>query len=825
MRFIPVIISALVTTGLIIVLNTQLPVGKSKTPRLGYFLSPQVGFWQNAEPSDASFNGDIKVKGIKGKGDVYFDDRLVPHIYAETDADAYFIEGYLHAKFRLWQMEFQTHAAAGRLSEIVGADFLETDKYFRRLGMTYAAERSLRMIEENPESKEVCDAYTAGVNAYIATLKENELPLEYKLMDYKPEPWTNLKTALFTKLISFDMTGGGNDDLLATNTINFFGKDVYRKLFPTQADSLNPIVPKGTLFEVPGINPVTPKSVDSLYFNRTDSSNVIAPIIPNPNNGSNNWVVSGSKTKSGRPILCNDPHLGLRLPSFWYEIQITTPTHSVYGASFAGAPTVPIGFNENCAWGETNAGRDVKDFYEINFKDSTMKEYMVNGEWKQAEFRKEVIKVRGQSDDVENIAMVSIGDTARALVIYDKSYPANKTSKVSKYYAVRWSAHEPSNEVLALYRLNKIKNHTDYLEALSSFKSPGMNFAFASKSGDIAICQQGRFVAKWDKQGEFVMPSDTAYRWQGFINDHENPQMFNPARGYVSSANQQAVDTTYPYYLGPISNFPVYRGLIINRKLDSLTNISPADMMAMQTDNYNIFAEMARPVLLKLLDESKLSERELVYLNIIKSWDLRNEINEKGPTIFKLFWDSVKQQTWGDEYAASKLPLIKPTNSTLLESLIRTGSFVLADDITTPDTVETMRDVVLTAFKKVARKAADLESKGGLEWGLFKDTYIQHLARLPQLSRLHLPIGGGTDEINATTENHGPSWRMVVHLTDSVEAYGVYPGGQSGNPGSRYYDNFVDFWVAGKYYSLLFLNKKDVAANKRIKWHMTFTNA
>ena len=171
MRVVPLLISAVITTGLVIALNMQLPIGTTKTPKLGYFLSPQYGFWQNAEPADVSFNEDIKISGVKNMVDVYFDERLVPHVYAENNADAYFIQGYLHAKFRFWQMEFQTHVASGRLSEILGPERLSTDQYFRRLGMVYGAEKALQEIEANPETKEACDYYTAGVNAYFKTLK------------------------------------------------------------------------------------------------------------------------------------------------------------------------------------------------------------------------------------------------------------------------------------------------------------------------------------------------------------------------------------------------------------------------------------------------------------------------------------------------------------------------------------------------------------------------------------------------------------------------------------------------------------------------------
>ena len=258
MRIVPLILCAAVTTGLVILLNVQIPTGGSKTPRLGYFLSPQKGFWQNAEPTDISFNGDLKFDGLEGNADVYFDDRLVPHVYADNEHDAFFIQGYLHAKFRLWQMDFQTYAAGGRLSEIMGdsangTSFLKIDKYFRRLGMVYGAEKSLQEIEADPETKATCDAYTAGVNAYINSLDESTYPLEYKLLDYKPEPWTNMKSALFLKYMSYDLAGF-EQDFEKTNAKSVFTKAQYEALFPYGQDSLDPINPKGTVFAKPGLN-------------------------------------------------------------------------------------------------------------------------------------------------------------------------------------------------------------------------------------------------------------------------------------------------------------------------------------------------------------------------------------------------------------------------------------------------------------------------------------------------------------------------------------------------------------------------------------------
>jgi penicillin amidase len=816
MRIVPFLLSAITTVALIVVLNMQLPAAGSKTPVLGDFLSPQHGCWQNAESSNEDFSAELKFANLKGKVEVYFDDRLVPHVYAENDEDASFVQGYLHAKFRLWQMDFQTYAAGGRLSEVMGAttggtDFLQIDNFFRRLGMVYAAEQSLKAIEADEQTKKICDSYTAGVNAYINSLQPHQYPLEYKLLDYQPEQWSNLKTALFQKYMAYDLTGGGYDFEM-TNAKSVFSAADLELIYPTIQDSVDPIVPRGTIFPPAGLVIRKPASADSLYYKADEGLN--SPMMrPDKDNGSNNWAVAGRKTKSGRPILCNDPHLGLNLPAIWYEMQITTPTYSCYGVSLPGSPSIVIGFNDSCAWGVTNAQRDVKDFYEITFKDTSMKEYLVNGKWEQSTFRNEVIKVKGQSDVVEKIAITSFGP-----VMYDAAYPNKSMDK--KYFALKWTAHDATNEGKTFLKLDRSKNYPDYNDAISTYQTPGQNILFATKTGDIAFTHQGQFPAKWRRQGDFVMPSDTAYMWQGYIPTNENPSMYNPERGFLSSANQMPADASYPYYLS--GSFPPYRGIIINRRLNDMNSITPADMQQLQTSNYNVFAELARPLLLKYLDQSKFSTDEMHYINQLKNWNFNNDISEEGATIFRVWWDSLEVAVWRDEFMQTKLPMKWPDESTLLEALLRDSSFKFVDDIRTPG-VETLSQVLITAFKMAYPTLKDAKAKGNLAWGKFKDSGVRHLLRIPALSRLHLPIGGGEHIINATKQFHGPSWRMVVHLTDDVEAYGVYPGGQSGNSGSKYYDAFVDTWAVGKYYRLQFLRKEQ--AIKQSKWKMTFSKA
>jgi penicillin amidase len=810
MRVIPFAISAVVTAGLVFALNKQW----GAIPPMGNFLSPQHGFWQNAEPADQSFDAEFNFPKLTGKADVYFDERLVPHVFAENDEDLYFIQGYMHAKFRLFQMDLQTKAAAGRASEIAGTKAINYDKEQRRLGMVYAAENALKEIEKDTRSKSLFDAYTNGVNSYISSLKESSLPIEYKLLNIKPEKWTNFRSAILLKMMAKMLSSGTENDMGNTNAKSIFIPDELKTIYPQVPDSLEPIVPKGTVFEKPGIVPVQPFSADSLYFGKNEPIAVHEISKPDINNGSNNWVVAGSKTQSGVPILCNDPHLELSLPSIWYEIQLQTPSSNAYGVSLPGTPFVIIGFNDSIAWGVTNAQRDVKDYYEIKFKDNTKNEYWFNGKWEPTSLRIEEIKVKGGESVYDTVAYTRFGP-----VMFDESFSNDLSGK--RNLAIRWSAHDPSNEGITFYRLNRASNYDEYEDAIKSFSCPGQNFIFASKAGDIAIWQQGKFPARWDRQGLYIMPGeDSSYMWQGFIPQAENPHVKNPVRGFLESANQRPADSTYPYFIP--GSYLTPRGITITNLLSGMNGITTADMMKMQNNYFNTLAEDARNTLLAFVKENELNATEKKYLDLFKSWDLNASPDSKGQTIYQCWWDSLEVEIWKDELAKVNPQAPWPEEETLMELLKKDTALKFIDNINTPQK-ENLYDVVTTALKKASVDLAKNEAAGKLEWTKFKNPTVYHLLKdaLPAFARSGLNVGGNGNIINAVTHSHGPSWRMIVQLSTPTEAYGVYPGGQSGNPGSKYYDNYLDNWVAGTYNKLWFMRDGD-RTDKNVKWTMKF---
>lgn len=810
MKYLILALSLLVNSLLVYVLDTRsfLPLP------LGSFLSVQEGVWQNAEPTNKDYNADLKLDGLNGEVNVYFDERLVPHVFATEENDAYFVQGYLHAKFRLWQMEFQTHAAAGRISEIVGSKGLTFDRNQRRIGMVYAAENALAAMEKDPQTLSALNAYTAGINSFIEKINTSELPIEYKLLGYVPEKWNNLKSALFIKQMT-NTLAGYDRDLEYTNALEILGEEKFRILYSDIPDSLYPVIPNGTDYAAASIELTTPESADSLYFKRKDTIEFVEDYKPDPLNGSNNWVVAGSKTKSGKPILANDPHLSLTLPSIWFEIQINTPSFNAYGVSFPGIPGVVIGYNDSIAFGFTNAGRDVKDYYEVEFKDKSKQSYFFNNNWVKTTLRVESIKIKDSVSFLDTVAYTIFGP-----VTYDHSFKHSLSNE--KAYALKWVAHDTSNVLKMWMLLNRAKNYNDYYEAISFFNVPGQNMIFASGTGDIALWQQGTFPLRWQDQGLFVMPGkDSSYMWKGYIPMDENPHSLNPTEGYLSSANQRAADVSYPYFMP--GSYEVYRPITINRKLAELTNITIEDMKKLQNNNYNVFAEMAVPILLQNIDSTKLTNDEFRYLNMVSTWNLYNDVKEKGTTCFSIWWDSLSTVIFNDDLVKDKIPVIKPEKFVLLESLSNDTSFMFIDDIST-DKVETLKDQVTLALQKATLKLSELENENKLSWGAFKNTTVYHLLKTNTLpfARGGLNIGGGAGIVNATTHDHGPSWKMIIEMGSPIKAVGIYPGGQSGNPGSKYYDSFIDTWAKGEYYDLTMMNQEDIK-QKKYTWKMTFS--
>ncbi len=771
-------------------------------PPLGNLLNPFSGFWQNGEQTNFP-SESYDLAGLNEAVKIVFDDRLVPHIFAQNEEDAYFAQGYITAQHRLFQMDLSTRKASGRLAEILGPDLLAIDKRQRRLGLAYAASNSLKVWAASPSFAKL-EAYTAGINAYISKLEPKDYPVEFKLLDYSPEEWTPMKTSLMLKNMAQTLCFR-NMDLEATNTLAHFGQETFDFLYSDNNPKESPIIPAEVKwnFKQQLQDSIINSSLSQLPLPRRESTQMPDGI------GSNNWAVAGSKTSTKGPILCNDPHLPLTLPSTWYEVQLQSPEQNVYGVSLPGVPGVMIGFNNDVAWGMTNVAHDVLDWYTINWAEAKKESYFYDGKLMNVDKVIERYEVKGQG---------VVYDTVKYTVWGPVVYESKGHSKQD--LAMRWMAHfEPEDsEIEVINKLNKAKNYDDYAAALKPYAVPAQNFAFASREGDIALKVQGRFPNKRNTQGRFIQDGSTSSNdWQGFIPEAHNPKVKNPKRGFVASANQRSTGTDYPYYYN--GRFEDYRGRVLNSFLEKMDNIIPKDMMDLQNNTFSLKAKEALELMLPLVDRTNLDEWERDYLTQLDQWDCRYNPESTAPILFEQWFNSFYKMTWDEIFALQNQKDILIPEEWRTIALLKDAPTNDFFDIKNTPKKEQAKDVINKAFKMMSAKIASKEdAKESLLWKDQQNVKIKHLTRGHFFGAESISIGGSPNALNAVKSKAlnpklqvdlGPSWRMIVSFGEELEAFGVYPGGQSGNPGSIYYDNMIKDWAKGEYYKLLFVEQAE----------------
>ena len=793
------IISLAFTLGLIYFLSIPITVdkaAKTTVPPLGSFFSPFTGFWQNAESARNTVSEKLEIPGMKGKVKVIFDERLVPHIFAENLEDAYFAQGYILAKYRLWQMDLLSRVPSGRLAEVLGENLLKTDKLQRRKGMLHGAKNAAKAWQKSPEVTRLSQAYMDGANKYISSLDPKDIPLEFKLLDYRPEKWSMLKGALVKQYMSQTLCFR-QEDIEATNTLNLLGKELFNKLYPEVNPKESPIIPAGTKWDF------TPEKIEKNKAPEEAIGLIKNKLFEQDNEfvGSNNWAVAGSKTASGHPILCNDPHLNLSLPSIWFEMQIHTPESNVYGVAIPGLPGVVIGFNEHMAWGATNVGHDVADWYKIDWTDGAKTSYQIDGKVKKVKTVIEKYHVKGSGTPVFD----TVKWTDWGPIVYESEENGWKD------LALHWLAHDEPNpkDALAFQGLDMGKNYDDYRAALKEHSFPAQNFAFADVDGDIAITVNGWLPIKEKGQGKFVQDgSSSANGWKGFIPMDQVPHIKNPARGFISSANQRSTDSLYPYYYNS-PGFEPYRGRYLNMALEKMEQITVEDMMRLQNSNYSLKAAETLPVLLSKINTKTLADKQLVIFNKMKKWDFNYDREKIEPAIFEAWWSNFYKMTF-DEILPLRdsLDILAPDSWRLADLLSDTPEDPIFDDKKTPEK-EIAGDIATISFLKTCDEMADKLVDPSFNWAAQNGTSIMHMARIPAFSKMNLYVSGTRRALNATSKFHGPSWRMVVDLGKEVKAWGVFPGGQSGNPGSPYYATGIEKWSNGEYNELFFMKNEN----------------
>jgi len=789
MKVLRLFVALFLTAAIFIALNYRYET----IPPLGKFLNPFAGFWVHSSSLDEPPE-QLDLPGLIDSVTIIWDSRMVPHIYAQNNHDLYFAQGYITARDRLWQMDFKIRAAEGRLSEIVGEATLNYDWYHRRVGIDVAAQTTYQKMMQDPETQEILIAYTSGVDAYIDNLSYKTLPLEYKILNYEPESWHEINAALILKQMAWSLTAYNIRDFNMTRFRAAFGDSLAELMFPQRPPYTTPIIsPENDWnFDVD-----LPEPPDNYYLPDYPGLRSFRQTTRPTSEGSNNWVVAADKTASGNPILCNDPHLGLNLPNIWYEVHLNSPSQNVYGVSLPGAPGVIIGFNDDIAWGVTNGETDVVDFYSLKFKDSTLREYEYDGEWYKTRLEIDTIKVRGGTDKIDTTLI-----TRHGRVIVKPKKDNSNPFDASFVTAMKWTGYEPTNDMKTFVLLNRARNYDDYMGALTHFNCPSQNFIFASKDNDIAITHCGLFPIRWHGQGRYINDgTDPKYDWGDYIPFDHLPHIKNPDQNYITSANQYPVNEAYPYYID--GNHAAHcRSTRLNERLGEMENISTDSMISLQLDIENIHAKQLLPLFLKNLRIDSLNELETKCYNELSSWDCKQDAEMIAPTIFEEWWRHFRRAMLNDEFGDQ---LSYPRFDAIINLILNYPQSEFYDNTNTAQE-ETLADLIRISFSTAVGYLADefRDFGSNWRWGKTRQTHIIHLGQIPGMGITNLQTDGRYEIVNATDKKVGPSWRMTVELGDTVKAWGIYPGGQSGNPGSDYYDNMIDDWVNGRVFELIF---------------------
>lgn len=764
----------------IALLGTDLPAGKGFLPAMGRFFNPFQGIWQSVVPPDHDLQGTFP-GGIAGETRILFDEREVPHIYAPTLADAMYAQGWLHANYRLFQMELTARATAGRLSEWLGPRTFEFDKRRREMGMEWMAREKVVAWSRHPVIQPLLEAYTDGVNSVTSHTEYRDWPVEYKILHQTPGEWSIEKSALVGLSMSISLCLKENDIDLTRARARLPEGD-FAFLFPEHNPDESPVVPNGSDWAFTPLN-----LPDALAFEPDDPGGR-TPLPGERNiNGSNNWAVSPTRSASGHALLANDPHLNQTLPSIWYEVEIHTPEMHVHGVSIPGIPLVIIGFNPAIAWGTTNSGQDVLDWNKITWQDSLRHRYLLDGSYVDANLRPEIIDIRGRYPVTDSVRYTVFGPVA--------SFGEHRDM------AMEWvpMTQALENEVEFLLRIDQAGDVAGYRDAVGHFPYPAQNKVFASRTGDIAISVSGRVPLRNVPQGEYVRQGDTRDAvWSTYIPFDQNPFSINPPRGFVSSANQAPAGPDYPYPLFGRLTFEDWRGRTLNLKLDSLEHATVDDMKRLQQDNYDLQAAELLPLFLRAMQDGGCSKMSASPVGRqLAGWNFECHRDSSAPVAYDL-WYRLFESMLYDEL--DSLGVIRPEEWRTVAITRDHPDHAIFDRVNTPDVREQARDIICASFEQMRDSLHRLDPLARKNWGAYKSTTLQHLARLPGFGIEGLHASGGDHILNAQKQTHGPSWRMIVEMSDPPQAWVNYPGGQSGHPASPHYADFVPSFFEGEYY-------------------------
>lgn len=755
-----------------------------------------------------TINGTVQVPGLHSTVEVYRDKWGIPHIYAHSVEDLFFAQGYVTAQDRLWQMEMNRRISSGTLSEVLGDATLETDRFIRTLGWRRVAEMEVASLEG--EAQTVLEAYAAGVNAFIDTHRGN-LPLEFTILRFEPEPWAAVDSIAWAKLMAWDLGANWEAELLRAGLIEALGEQKAAELAPAHRDRSPLIIPP----EVGGYADLAVEGVLASYAPLKEHLGTGGNGV-----GSNNWVVDGMKSDTGMPLLANDMHLGLQMPSIWYEIHLVGGGFNVEGYSFPGVPGVIVGHNEDIAWGVTNVNPDVQDLYIERINPENPEQYEYEGQWVDMEIREEVIEVDSQEPLVERVCLTRHGPIITPVV-----------EDLTEVLAFHWTALEPNRMVEAVILLDKASDWEGFREALELWAVPSQNFVYADREGNIGYQTPGLIPLRAEGHTGLVpVPGWTGeYEWQGYIPFEELPSVLNPSTHFIVTANNKVVGDDYPYVLG--YDFAVgHRAERITTLLQEEDVLSIQEFQRIHGDQYSIPAEIFTPYILQIEPEGFLQERAL---DEIRGWGYHLGADSTGAAIFQVFYMELVKNTFGDELGEELLGEYLGAftwHHVALESIIDEGDNSWFDDVTTAEQ-ETRDDIVARAFADacdyLGNRFGDVPH--AWKWGRLHGANFVHqplgesgIAVLEAIvNRGPVEVGGSSSTVNAASFDpeepyataDGVSQRMIVDLSNLEGSLSAHTTGQSGLPFNKHYDDMIGLWQGVEYHPMLW-SKESVEQNR-----------
>ncbi|WP_297620898.1 penicillin acylase family protein [Nocardioides sp.] len=787
-------------------------------------------------------NGEIEVPGLSARVEVIRDDHDIPQVYADTDADLMFAQGYVHAQERFFEMDFRRHVTAGRLSEMFGPDTLDTDKFIRTMGWRRVAEEEWALLE--PATRDALTSYADGVNAYIEDRSPSALAAEYAVLgltglDYTPEEWEPVDSLAWLKAMAWDLRGNMDAEVDRVLLSLDHSADEIAALWPDYPYADHPPIVSGGgvvdgVFEQNATangtrnprRPAYPEGVVAALERVQDSIEAMPDLVGKGRGiGSNSWVVDGEHSATGEPLLANDPHLGISQPGIWMQMglhcreQTDDCTLDTSGFTFSGVPGVIIGHNADIAWGFTNLGPDVTDLYLEETEGDDR--YVRDGESEPMEVRTETIGVRGE-DDVELRVRETthgplISDVSSEFATVGANAPTDEPGDRGSGYAVAlaWTALDPAPTADAILGLNRASDWDEFREAAAEFAVPAQNLVYADREGHIGYQAPGRIpIRRAGNDG--TMPVEgwiSANDWTGdYIPFDGLPSVLDPEEGFIVTANQAVIDEDYPYLLTQDWDYG-YRSTRIREALTAEGELSVQEMATLQLDSTNPMAETLVPY---LLDVDTLPSRYYRNAqNLLRDWDFTQPADSAPAAYFNVVWRNLLELTFHDDLRERTWPDGGDRWFEVVGTMLTEPAGPWWDDAET-DEVETRDDILRQAMIEARDEMTRRQARDPKRWtwghihrmnlhnATLGESGVAPIERL--FNRDGWQVGGGSSIVAATSWNAvdgyevtaAPSMRMVVSLADWDDSRWINLTGVSGHPASSHYSDQTELYVDGE---------------------------